>query len=39
MHTVEVADGGDRGAKVCRDFGELAIDLHQAISNFICWPS
>jgi len=39
VHTVEVADGGDGGAEVCGDFGELAEYLHQAISKLICWPS
>jgi len=39
MHTVEVADGGDRRAEVCGDFCELAVYLHQAISKLICRPS
>ena len=39
MDAVEVADGGDGGAEVRGNLCELAEDLHQAISNFICWPS
>ncbi len=39
MDAVEVADGGDRGAVVGGNLCELAEDLHQAISNFICCPS
>jgi hypothetical protein len=39
MDTVEVADGGDGWAEVRRNLCELAEDLHQAISNFICCPS
>ena len=39
MDTVEVADGGDRWAEVLGNLCELAEDLHQAISNFICCPS
>ncbi len=39
VDAVEVADGGDGGAEVGGDLGELVIDLHQAISKLICWPS
>jgi len=39
MNPVEVADGGDGGAEVGGEIGELAIDAHQAISKVICWPS
>ena len=39
MHAVEIADGGDGWAEVAGDFCELAIDLHQAISNWRWRPS
>ncbi len=39
MDAVEVADGGDGGAEVGGEIGELAIDAHQAISKVICRPS
>jgi hypothetical protein len=39
MDTVEVADGGDGWTEVRGNLCELAEDLHQAISKFICWPS
>jgi len=39
MHAIEVADGGYGGAVGFWNVCELAKDLHQAISNVICWPS
>ena len=39
VDAAEVGDGGDRWAEVRGHLCELAIDLHQAISNFICCPS
>ena len=39
MDAVEVADGGDGGAEAGGDLGELAKDLHQAISKGSWRPS
>jgi len=36
MDAIEVADGGDGWTEVGGNLCELAEDLHQAISNFIC---
>jgi hypothetical protein len=35
VDAIEVADGGDGGAEVFRDFGEAAIDVHEAGSGAI----